>query len=130
MANILGEETKTEILVRKFLFAQGFRFRKNVKSLPGKPDIVLPKYRTVIFINGCFWHGHKNCTKAALPETNFDFWEKKILQNSLRDRHNIELIEKQGWQVCTICQCELKNKIIAQNTLKEIIIKILNNYLK
>ena len=77
MSKISGKDTKPEILVRKYLFSKGFRFRKNVKDLPGKPDIVLPKYKTIIFINGCFWHGHENCKKATLPATNTEFGEKK-----------------------------------------------------
>ena len=84
MASILGKETNPEIIVRKFLFSQGFRFRKNVKDLPGTPDVVLPKYNTVIFIHGCFWHKHKNCKKPQLPETRKNFWEKnfgKIWEN-------------------------------------------------
>jgi len=86
MSKITGKETKPEILVRKYLFAKGFRYRKNVKTLPGKPDIVLPKYKTVVFINGCFWHGHKNCKKANLPTTNFNFWKEKIDKNIIRDK--------------------------------------------
>ena len=89
MSKISGKETKPEILVRKYLFAHGFRYRKNVKKLPGKPDIVLPKYKTIIFVNGCFWHGHENCKKSALPTTNTEFWKEKISANVIRDKKSL-----------------------------------------
>jgi DNA mismatch endonuclease (patch repair protein) len=110
MAKIRGDETQPEIVVRKFLFSQGFRFRKNVKTLPGKPDIVLPKYKAVIFIHGCFWHKHKNCKKAQLPETRKEFWEKKISGNVERDKKNIRQLKKAGWQVIVLWQCRLGKK--------------------
>lgn len=110
MAKIRGDETQPEIVVRKFLFSQGFRFRKNVKTLPGKPDIVLPKYKTVIFIHGCFWHKHKNCKKAQLPETRKEFWENKISGNVERDKKNIRQLKKTGWQVIVLWQCRLGKK--------------------
>lgn len=86
MAAIHGKNTKPEILVRKFLFSRGFRYRLNHPRLPGHPDIVLRKYRTVIFVNGCFWHGHDNCRYFRLPKTNIDFWQKKIERNKERDK--------------------------------------------
>ena len=98
MSKISGKNTKPEILVRKFLFSKGFRYRINVKTLPGKPDIVLPKYKTVIFINGCFWHGH-NCKKGKLPSSNIDFWKEKISNNKSRDDKNSDLLVKLGWKV-------------------------------
>lgn len=110
MANIRGKETKPEIIVRKFLFSKGFRFRKNVKKLPGTPDIVLPKYNTVIFIHGCFWHRHKNCKKAQLPETRKQFWEKKINGNVQRDQDNIRELKKVGWNVIVLWQCQLRKR--------------------
>lgn len=110
MANIRGKETKPEIIVRKFLFSKGFCFRKNVTDLPGKPDVVLPKYNTVIFIHGCFWHKHKNCKKAQLPETRKEFWEKKINGNVERDKRNIRQLKKTGWQVIVLWQCRLGEK--------------------
>ena len=106
MSKIGGKNTKPEILVRKFLFSKGFRYRINVKTLPGKPDIVLPKYKTVIFINGCFWHGH-NCKKGKLPSSNTDFWKKKISNNKSRDDKNFDLLVKLGWKVIIIWQCEI-----------------------
>lgn len=108
MSKIGGKNTKPEILVRKFLFSKGFRYRINVKTLPGKPDIVLPKYKTVIFINGCFWHGH-NCKKGKLPSSNIDFWREKILNNKSRDDKNSDLLIKLGWKVIIIWQCEISN---------------------
>ena len=106
MSKISGKNTKPEILVRKFLFSKGFRYRINVKTLPGKPDIVLPKYKTVIFINGCFWHGH-NCKKGKLPSSNTDFWKEKISNNKSRDAKNSDLLVKLGWKVIIIWQCEI-----------------------
>ena len=110
MAKIRGDETQPEIVVRKFLFSKGFRFRKNVKTLQGKPDIVLPKYKAVIFIHGCFWHKHKNCKKAKLPETRKKFWEKKISGNVERDIKNIRQLKKTGWEVIVLWQCRLGKK--------------------
>lgn len=107
MSKISSKETKPEILVRKYLFAHGFRFRKNDKQLPGKPDIVLPKYRTVIFVHGCFWHGHKGCKKSKLPNTRKDFWEEKINSNIHRDYKNIQDLEALGWKIIVIWGCEL-----------------------
>ncbi|MBO4975184.1 MAG: DNA mismatch endonuclease Vsr [Bacteroides sp.] len=106
MSKIGGKNTKPEILVRKFIFSKGFRYRINVKTLPGKPDIVLPKYKTVIFVNGCFWHGH-NCKKGKLPSSNIDFWKKKISNNKSRDDKNSDLLIKLGWKVIIIWQCEI-----------------------
>lgn len=123
MSNISGKDTKPEILVRKFLFANGFRYRKNVKWLPGKPDIVLPKYKTVVFVHGCFWHGH-DCKAAKLPETRKEFWIDKIATNSLRDVHNIEQLYALGWKVEIVWQCELKNKSIREQTLNELLKKL------
>ncbi len=125
MSKISGKETKPEIQVRKFLFANGFRYRKNDKRYPGKPDIVLPKYKTAIFIHGCFWHGH-DCPAGKLPETRKEFWENKIKGNIKRDKKNKIEMEKQGWKVITIWQCELKNKRIREKTLKDLL-NILHN---
>jgi len=125
MSKISGTETKPEILVRKYLFSKGFRFRKNDKRLPGRPDIVLPKYKTVIFIHGCFWHGH-HCKAGKLPETNKDFWENKINSNTERDKKNQHKLEKLGWKIIIIWQCKLKNKKMMIKKLKEIEQKIQN----
>lgn len=108
MSKIAGKNTKPEILVRKFLFSNGLRYRINVKKLPGKPDIALPKFKTVIFINGCFWHGH-SCKKGQLPTSNIDFWKEKISSNKIRDDRNVTLLAKLGWKVIIIWQCEISN---------------------
>lgn len=121
MSKISSNDTKPEILVRKFLFSKGFRYRINVKTLPGKPDIVLPKYKTIIFVNGCFWHGH-NCKKGKLPSSNTDFWKGKISNNRSRDDKNSDLLVKLGWKVITIWQCEISkidNRIKILNKLLE-----------
>lgn len=110
MSHIKNKDTKPEVLVRKFMFAHGFRFRLHRKDLPGKPDIVLPKYKTVIFINGCFWHGHTECRYATIPETNHDFWLAKINGNIERDKSTFAKLEAEGWRVIVIWQCQLKPK--------------------
>jgi DNA mismatch endonuclease (patch repair protein) len=123
MSRISGKDTKPEIQVRKYLFANGFRYRKNVKELPGKPDIVLPKYNTVIFIHGCFWHGHK-CKAGKLPETKKDFWTNKISNTKLRDKRNFDSLVKIGWKVIVIWQCELNNKSLFKMRCSELIKEI------
>ena len=128
MSKISGKETEPEILVRKFLFRKGFRYRKNDKRYPGTPDIVMPKYKTVIFVHGCFWHGH-NCRAGKLPETRKEFWQNKIDANIARDKKNRQDLEKLGWKVLVIWQCELKNKKIRAEKLKEIEQKIQNGYI-
>jgi DNA mismatch endonuclease (patch repair protein) len=124
MASISGKETKPEILVRSFLFKQGFRFRKNVKKLPGKPDIVLPKYQTVILLHGCFWHGHKKCKASALPETRKEFWKNKIKSNIDRDKRTIRALKKAGWKVIIIWQCEIKTVIKREKRFEKLIKEI------
>ena len=126
MSRISGKETKPEILVRKFLFKQGFRYRKNVKSLSGKPDIVLAKYRTVIFINGCFWHGH-TCKAGKMPETQKDFWEEKIGNNKTRDKRNIANLRSEGWNVITVWQCQIKRNSAFTKRMNELIGEILGS---
>lgn len=128
MSKISGKETEPEVLVRKFLFRKGFRYRKNDKRYPGTPDIVMPKYKTVIFVHGCFWHGH-NCRAGKLPETRKEFWQNKIDTNIARDKKNRQDLEKLGWKVLVIWQCELKNKKIRAEKLKEIEQKIQNGYI-
>lgn len=107
MSRIKGKETKAEVVVRKYLFANGFRYRKNVRQLPGTPDIVLPKYKTCIFINGCFWHGHEGCRYFVVPKTNTEFWLNKIEANRQRDIRKINDLQILGWKVITIWECEL-----------------------
>jgi DNA mismatch endonuclease (patch repair protein) len=110
MARVSGKDTKPEILVRKFLFSKGFRYRKNVKEIPGKPDIILPKYKTIVFIHGCFWHGHKNCEASQLPTSNVEYWTKKVSSNINRDSTNSQILKNMGWKVIVVWECELKTK--------------------
>jgi len=110
MRRIGRRNTAPEVLVRRLLHSKGYRFRLERKDLPGKPDIVLPKYRSVIFVHGCFWHGHENCRRALLPTTNRDFWEKKIEGNKRRDKAAIEALAKLGWSSLVVWQCETRDK--------------------
>lgn len=108
MSRIKGKNTKPEILVRKFLFAHGFRFRIHDTRFPGKPDIVLPKYKTVIFVNGCFWHGHQDCKYFTLPKSNTEFWNAKITRNVKQDILNQLKLVEMGWKVIIVWECELR----------------------
>jgi DNA mismatch endonuclease (patch repair protein) len=108
MSRIKNKNTRPEMLVRKFLFAHGFRYRLNDKKLPGKPDIVLPKYKTVIFVNGCFWHGHENCRYFKLPATRTEWWREKIEGNVKNDIIKKEQLQEAGYKVLIIWECELK----------------------
>jgi DNA mismatch endonuclease, patch repair protein len=110
MSRIRGKDTKPEMLVRKFLFTEGFRYRLHVKNLPGKPDIVLPKYKTVIFVHGCFWHGHKGCRYFVIPKTRTHWWRNKIQINNENDTRNKKLLLQEEWKVITIFECELKSQ--------------------
>ena len=114
MAAIRGKDTKPELLVRKFLFSRGFRYRLNHPRLPGHPDIVLRKYRTVIFVNGCFWHGHEGCKGFVLPRTNTGFWQAKIARNKMRDRAEQQRLAAMGWHCITIWECQLKPAVRMQ----------------
>lgn len=125
MSRIRSKDTKPEEIVRKYLFSHGFRYRKNDSRYPGKPDIVLPKYRTVIFVNGCFWHKHEGCKYFVWPKSNEEFWQKKIHSNVARDRQNYRILEKQGWNVIVVWECQLK-KSICESTLKDLITQIKN----
>lgn len=124
MSKIGSKETKPEVFVRKYLFSKGFRFRKNDKRYPGKPDVVLPKYKTIIFIHGCFWHGHNGCKASTLPETRKEFWKEKIGNNILRDQKNTEALIEMGWKVITIWTCELKRKLDRINRMEKLIEEI------
>lgn len=108
MSQIKGKNTKPEELVRRYLFSQGFRYRKNVNALPGSPDIVLPKYKTCIFVNGCFWHKHEDCKYFVWPKNNAEFWKKKITGNVERDQRQQNELRELGWNVIVIWECELK----------------------
>lgn len=115
MSRIRSKNTKPEEIVRKYLFSQGFRYRKNDSRLPGKPDIVLPKYKTVIFVNGCFWHGHTGCRYFVWPKSNAEFWKAKIQGNIERDKTNYTLLTDMGWRILVIWECELKKACIDEN---------------
>ena len=117
MSRIRGKDTKPEILVRKGLFARGFRFRVQDRRLPGKPDIVLPKYRVAILVNGCFWHGHKGCRYATRPKSNVHFWDAKIARNRHRDEVTAAHLEALGWTVITVWECELSSKDAAKEKI-------------
>lgn len=126
MSRIRGVETKSEKLVRKYLFSKGLRYRKNVKTLPGKPDIVLPKYKTIVFVNGCFWHGHKGCRYFVMPKSNTEYWESKISSNITRDEITYERLSNLGWNVLIVWECELK-KDKRDITLEYLYYNILRN---
>ena len=113
MSHIRSKNTKPEEKVRKYLFSKGFRYRKNVRCLPGCPDIVLPKYRTVIFVNGCFWHRH-NCPRFAWPSSNEEYWIPKIERNVERDQHNSQLLTALGWNVLVVWECQLKTMVFEE----------------
>ena len=115
MSHIRSKNTKPEMIVRKFLFKQGFRYRVHVKKLPGTPDIVLKKYRTVIFVNGCFWHGHEGCRYYVLPKSNTEFWRKKIERNQERDLEERIRLRDMGWHVIQLWECQLKPKVREEN---------------
>lgn len=117
MRSVKGKHTKIEEITAKWLFSQGFRYIRNDKRLPGKPDITLPKYKTVIFVHGCFWHGHMPCKMSSLPSTNKAFWEEKISKNKERDQRNQMELEKAGWKVITVWECELRNLSEAEKRL-------------
>lgn len=119
MARIHSEDTRPEQAVRRELWHRGYRFRKCVRTLPGTPDIVLPKYRTCIFVNGCFWHGHKGCSKFVMPKTRTEFWANKIARNQERDLVNIQRLESIGWSAITVWECELGKSSI-ENTMEKI----------
>lgn len=112
MAAIKGKNTKPEMVVRRFLFANGFRYRLHDKKLPGKPDIVLPKYKTVIFVHGCFWHGHEGCKYFVVPKTRTEWWLNKINGNKENDIKIMSALKKLGWKVITVWECGLKKKSV------------------
>lgn len=125
MSRIHSENTKPEEIVRKYLFSQGLRYRKNDKRYPGRPDIVLPKYQTIIFVNGCFWHMHEGFPCFVLPTSNTDYWKTKLEKNRERDAKNIAELEKRGWRVLIVWECELK-PFIRESTLKNLLGKIVS----
>lgn len=125
MSRIRSTNTRPEEKVRKYLFSKGFRYRKNVKSLPGCPDIVLPKYRSVIFVNGCFWHKH-DCPRFVWPSSNQEYWIPKITKNVERDERNQRTLKEMGWEVITVWECELKKENF-QETMDKLIEHLVSN---
>jgi len=123
MSKIKGKNTKPEILVRKFLFSKGYRYKLHDKTLPGKPDIVLTKYKTIVQIHGCFWHGHSNCKYFVIPKTRTDWWLSKITRNKEVDKKNETDLKKHGWRVINIFECELK-PAVREKTLGKLIKKL------
>ncbi len=129
MSHIRSKATKPEMAVRRWLWAHGYRYRLNVKSVPGKPDIVMRKYRTAIFVNGCFWHGHEGCRMFVMPKSNTAFWKEKIEHNRERDNRNYQLLISAGWQVIVLWQCKLtKDKL--ENTMQSVAVALNENYLR
>lgn len=114
ISHIRSTNTKPEEIVRKYLFSHGLRYRKNVRKLPGCPDIVLPKYKTVVFVNGCFWHMH-DCGRFVWPSSNKEYWSKKINRNVERDAENHRILSEQGWKFLVIWECQLKKKVADEN---------------
>jgi len=129
MSHIRSKATKPEMEVRRWLWAHGYRYRLNVKSVPGKPDIVMRKYRTVIFVNGCFWHGHEGCKQFVLPKTNIDFWQTKIARNRERDQQNYDELTHAGWQVIVLWQCKLTKQEL-EPTMQQVAVTLNQNLLK
>jgi DNA mismatch endonuclease (patch repair protein) len=123
MSHIRSKNTKPQERVRKYLFSRGLRYRKNVRKLPGCPDIVFPKYKTVVFVNGCFWH-HHDCGRFVWPASNEEYWHKKIDRNVKRDKENESLLKEMGWRVLTIWECQLK-KDVAEDNLKKLYCEII-----
>ncbi len=130
MAAIKGKNTKPEMVVRKYLFSRGFRYRLNHPRLPGHPDLVLRKYRTVIFVNGCFWHGHDGCKYFRLPKTNTEFWQTKIERNKQRDIDEQHQLAKMGWHCITVWECQLKGKEQREKTLESLAFTLNHIYLQ
>jgi DNA mismatch endonuclease, patch repair protein len=128
MSRIKSKNTKPEIVVRKALFANGFRFRLHDKKLPGKPDIVLKKYKTVILIHGCFWHGHRDCKYFVIPKTRTEWWSNKITQNQKNDAVKKQQLQEDGWNVIEVFECELKKERL-QSTINELITNLQNKKL-
>jgi len=129
MSHVHSQATKPEMVVRKWLWSHGYRYRLNVKSVPGKPDIVMRKYRTAIFVNGCFWHGHEGCKHGALPKSNIEFWDAKIKRNKERDKQNYSTLANAGWQVVVIWECNLTKGAI-ETTMQSVAVALNQNLLK
>ena len=123
MSRIKGKDTQVEVKVRKYLFSKGFRYRKNVTDLPGKPDIVLPKYKTVVFIHGCFWHRHPGCKYSYTPKSNIEFWEKKFSANVKNDDIKRKQLEDDGWRVIVLWECDVERRF--EQTMEKLVSELL-----
>ncbi len=123
MSRIQGKNTKPEMIVRSLLHTMGYRFRKNYKKLPGTPDICLPKFKTVIFVHGCFWHRHENCSRTTMPKSNYLFWQKKFADTQSRDEKVESKLKDLGWKVVTIWQCETTDKDRLKRILSQVLIR-------
>ncbi len=121
MSKIGPKSSKLEIFIRKLVYSLGYRFSLHNKDLPGKPDIVFPKHKKVIFVNGCFWHNHRNCPRAKLPHTNYNFWQKKIKRNVENDKRNYQALKKIGWKYLVLWQCDIKKRsdIFLKNKIRD-----------
>ncbi len=128
MSHIRSRNTKPELKVRQWLWQRGYRYRLNVKSVPGKPDVVLRRYRTAIFVNGCFWHGHSGCPKFRMPKSNVDFWQTKINRNRERDQQNYQILLQNGWQVIVVWECQLTPARF-EHTMWEVEVALNRNFL-
>lgn len=120
MAAIKGKDTKPEMIVRRYLHSLGYRYGLHNRNLPGSPDLVLRKYKTVIFIHGCFWHGHDGCKYNRLPKSNVEFWQEKITRNRQRDQEAVRFLKEKGWNVITIWECDLKSRDKRETTLRKL----------
>ena len=129
MSRIRSKATKLEMAVRRWLWGHGYRYRLNVKSVPGKPDIVMRRYRTAIFVNGCFWHGHEGCGKFVMPKSNTDFWQAKIERNRTRDTRNYEVLLQNDWQVIVLWECQLISAKL-EYTMQQTAVALNENYIK
>lgn len=129
MSRIKAKDTKPEMMVRKFLFSKGFRYKLHDKMLAGKPDLVFPRLKTVVFIHGCYWHGHEGCRYFVIPKTRTDWWLDKIGKNKLRDGDNLSKLKKEGWKVITVFECKLKPAVRERtlNKLQKRLSRILND---
>lgn len=129
MSQIRSKNTKPELLVRRWLWQHGYRYRLNVRGVPGKPDIVMRRYRTAIFVNGCFWHGHEGCKKFKMPKSNVEFWRTKINRNQERDQQNYQILQENGWQVIVIWECWLTVQKI-ENTMRRVELQLQQYFLE
>jgi DNA mismatch endonuclease (patch repair protein) len=121
MGRVRQKGTAPELKVRRFLFARGLRYRLNVRSLPGSPDIVLRRLNTVIFVHGCFWHRHLDCHRASTPKTRHDFWQAKFIANVARDARNVAALQRQGWKVIIVWECEIADELVLEAALRDLL---------